>query len=126
VEFSSYISLKDNHFDRDDFQALYGKPLPENHSAKQQRLTLNTPLADFRATFLGKLVFAILKREFKKQTSAGDNTMHNRMVEKIMLEMPLQNLTNLSDGYFTEKTARALVHLANGEIAAALKALKTK
>ena len=126
VEFSSYISLKDNHFDKGDFQALYGKPLPENHSAKQQRLTLNTPLADFRATFLGKLVFAILKREFKKQTSAGDNTMHNRMVEKIMLEMPLQNLTNLSDGYFTEKTARALVHLANGEIAAALKALKTK
>jgi beta-glucosidase len=122
----NYQSLKGNRFDREAFQVLYRKPLPENRSAKHAKLTLNTPLLDFRESLLGKLVFAILKREFKKQTTPGDNAMHDQMVEKIMLEIPLQNLTNLSGGYFTEKTARALVHIANGEIVAGLKALKSK
>ena len=124
-EVESYRSVKGNEFAGEAFQTLYGKPLPENHSGRHAKLTLNTPLLDFRNKFLGKLIFAILKKEFKKQTTQGDNALHDQMVEKIMLEIPLQNLTNLSDGALSEKTARALVHLANGEIVAGLKALKS-
>jgi len=122
---SAYEVLGGNKFNREAFQTIYGKPLPEKGSAKHAKLTLNTPLLDFRKKLFGKIVFAILKREVKKQTTLGDNAMHDQMVEKIMLEIPLQNLTNLSGGYFTERTARALVHIANGEILSGLKELKS-
>ena len=123
---SVYASLLDNHFAEADFQALYGSPLPENRVPHCNEITLNTSLLDFRRTLLGRLVVAILKREFKKQSAPGDSALHKRMVEKIMLEIPLQNLTNLSDGYLTEPTARALVQLANGRLLAALRTLKSK
>jgi beta-glucosidase len=118
-----YAAIQDNHFEQAAFQGLYGKSLPNNSKADHSKLTLNTPLIDFKSSFWGKLVFAIMHREFRKQAPAGENILHERMVEKIMLEAPLQNLTNLSNGALTEKTAIALVHLSNGEILSAIKKL---
>ncbi len=126
IGFTGYASLKDNRFDKNAFQALYGKALPENQSAKQNKLTLNTPLVDFRKTFFGKIIFAILKKEITRHTTSTVNEKLNERIKMSTLEIPLQNLTNFSNGSLTGKTARALVQLANGEIAAGIKTFITK
>ena len=120
---TAYETLQGNEFEQQAFQLLYGKPLPQNQAAQKARLTLNTPLLDFKKKLLGKLIFAILKREIMKQTSGGVNALHDQMIEQSMLEIPLQNLTNFSNGALSQKTARALVDLANGKVLSALKAL---
>ena len=120
-----YASLKNNHFTEAAFQTLYGKVLPQEHAPSRGDITLNTSLLDFRKTLFGRLVVAILKREFTKQSVSGYDALHEQMVEKIMLEIPLQNLINLSDGHLTEKTAKALVQLANGRLLAALRSLRS-
>lgn len=120
---TAYETLQGNEFEQQAFQLLYGKPLPQNQATQKARLTLNTPLLDFKKKLLGKLIFAILKREITKQTSGGVNALHDQMIEQSMLEIPLQNLTNFSNGALSQKTARALVDLANGKVLSALKAL---
>lgn len=120
-----YASLKNNHFTEAAFQTLYGKVLPQEHAPSRGDITLNTSLLDFRKTLFGRLVVAILKREFTKQSVSGYDALHEQMVEKIMLEIPLQNLINLSDGHLTEKNAKALVQLANGRLLAALRSLRS-
>lgn len=122
---SFYTSLRNNHFPESAFQVLYGRVLPSDHVPLRGEITLNTSLLDFRKTLFGRLVIAILKREFRKQSGPGDDALHEQMVEKIMLEIPLQNLTNLSDGHLTEKTAKAMVQLANGRLLAALRSLRS-
>lgn len=119
----AYQTLKDNSFDQESFQRLYGRPLPQNHEEGRAAFTLNTPLMDFKKKPLGKLVFAILRREIKKQTTGGINALHDQMIERSMLEIPLQNLTNFSNGALPQETAQALVDLANGKVLSALKAL---
>ncbi|MGV8024976.1 MAG: glycoside hydrolase family 3 C-terminal domain-containing protein [Anaerolineaceae bacterium] len=126
VVWGAYASLKNNRFDKNAFQTLYGKLLPENDDTKQHKLTLNTPLVDFRKKFFGKIIFTILKKEITRHTTPTENEKLNEKLKTSMLEIPLQNLTNFSNGSLTGKTARALVYLANGEIAAGIKAFITK
>ncbi len=116
-----YIEFHDNRFNHAAFQRLYGKPLPSNEFAKHEKITLNTPLVDFQRKLLGKPIFGILKKELGKHAGFTENPRLNQRVKEAMVEMPLQAITNSSSGTFTEKTASALVHLANGEIIQAIK-----
>lgn len=125
-DLDAYTTLKGNHFDQEAFYTMIGKPLPDAGKEKRRKIDINTPLIDFRKSLPGKLVFAILRNEIRKNTGQSENAYINERMEQSMLETPLQNLTNFSNGSLTEKTATALVQLANGKLAAAIKALLTK
>ena len=116
-----YTEFHDNRFSHAVFQRLYKKPLPSNEFEKHEKITLNTPLVDFNKKLLGKLIYSILKKELGKHAGFTENPRLNQRVKEAMVEMPLQAITNSSSGTFTEKTASALVHLANGEILRAIK-----
>ena len=116
-----YTDFHDNHFQHDSFEKLYGKPLPSNSYEKHEKITINTPLIDFQRKWLGKIILGILQKELGKHTSSTGNPQLDQRIESGMLEMPLQTLTDSSKGTFTEKTALALIHLANGEILQTIK-----
>lgn len=111
----SYYNLsstsQDIRFPDQDFEALYGKPLPPMDYQPTRPFHSGNTLEDIQHTFTGRLVGKMMKRIAKKM--AGGSKEEEQMVQATIEEMPIQAL--FSTGNINpEKLLGALMHVING------------
>lgn len=118
----------------DCFEELVGYPLPK--AAKKLPITMQTPLRDFDATFMGKIILkGVISRMYRDHLKAlrmPEGNERNARVKNtyfLVTMMPsatMHSLAMSSAGSFTYTMASAAVLLANGHIAKGLSLLMTK
>lgn len=118
----------------DCFEELIGRPLPK--PAKNLPITMQTPLRDFDATFMGKVilkgVISHMYRDYQKALRMPEGNERNAKVKNsyfLVTMMPSSTMHSLvmsSAGAFTYTMARAALLLANGHVAKGLSLLMTK
>ena len=84
--------------DRPAFEALCGRTMPSNEIAEREEYTLNTPIADLRRTFLGRLLYTAVRRRTK---ALDTETPISIMARHLIEELPLRGMVMISGGKVT-------------------------
>lgn len=106
---------------RADFQALYGRPLPENRDYRSGMYTANTPLDAMREHPLAAGLFQALvwhQRDLMDDVGASMNAPHN------LRQLPLRAMTMNPGLTANPPLARFLAEVINGHYGRALRELK--
>jgi len=99
---------------QEDFAALLGKPIPENHSPTMGEYTLNTPLGDMRGSFLGRQLFNYLQGQIQKMIEGQEGTPTAELMEAVVWEMPLRSMLMMSGGVVNRGVINSLLSMING------------
>lgn len=96
---------------KEDFEKLYGEPIPKSRAVKPY--TLNSTLEEIKDTLIGKMIYRMVKKEY--HSIAGDNPSKamRDMLEISIQEMPLRSLVLFSDGKLSKKRANGMIDLLN-------------
>lgn len=115
--------LNENQFSREQFEALLGRPLPENVPQKRGSFDLNTPLSDMQTTLVGRLLQRVINKQISKLTRGFENTPQAMMMQEMVAEGPLRLLLMSGGGSLSRPMLEALILLANGQLGAGIRAL---
>jgi beta-glucosidase len=100
-------------FDREAFAALYGRALPENVPEPWGSYTLNTPLADMRASPVARLLHDRLFIEASRALGRKREDLPP-VVLSMLEEASLRSLWLMSQGRLRRPALQALLDLTNG------------
>lgn len=106
----SYFDLKTNQFSDEDFAALLGHRIP--NAVSTHPFHTNSVVGETQSRWLGRK----LKQMMLKQIMAmmGDIPEENRLMMEAMVEdMPLRNISMMSEGKLTERMLHRLIHALN-------------
>jgi beta-glucosidase len=102
------------------FTALYGRELPPSQPLPGEKFDVTTPLGDLRTNLIGRQFFNMMRNNMHKMFG-GDNTeTTQRMVERMVEEMPLRSLILFSNGAFSPAMVDSLLQMMNGQLAKGL------
>ena len=121
-DLSEGIQISDGEFSR-----LLGRPLPPREREKGSRHTVNSTLADIHDRWLGRLLLKYFNNLVRKLTK--DNSGMGLMAQKMMMDLPLRNLTMMSSGglrSFSILQVEGLVDILNGYIFKGIGKMLTK
>jgi beta-glucosidase len=105
---------KERAFNRQDFKALLGKPLPPNEIPQKGGFTLNTSLEDMTVTFAGRLFHRLISYFSVKMTHIADDTPTGAMVRASLRENPLRSLL-MPGSPLTRPQLEAILMIINGK-----------
>ncbi len=111
----------------DEFSRLLGRPLPPREREKGSRHTVNSTLADIHDRWLGRLLLKYFNNLVRRLTK--DNPGMGLMAQKMMMDLPLRNLTMMSSGglrSFSILQVEGLVDILNGYIFKGIGKMLTK
>jgi beta-glucosidase len=99
-----------------EFAALLGRTPPPAETPVGAAFQLNSTLEDVKHTFIGGLLYRLIRRRLAKIHKAGgiDDSM-KRISERMAEEIPLRGLALLSEGMLTFRTIEALLMMINGK-----------
>jgi beta-glucosidase len=113
-----YFALKKDGFVVSDasLTALYGRPLPPSERQPGDPFTLNSTMFDIKDTQIGQGLLAQLKQGFAEAFGAGSGPDDmSRIIERMMLDMPLRTLSMLSQGQLPPQAIDGIVDVLNGK-----------
>lgn len=113
-----YFLSKETPISQEAFAELYGKQLPVNEPPRKGYYTLNTPIGDMQDSFIGRMLFKMMKRQVHKMFASAEDEEENPlldMVDNMLLEMPLRSMGMMSDGTVNRKTLDGLLMMINGK-----------
>ncbi|HEY9086597.1 MAG TPA: glycoside hydrolase family 3 C-terminal domain-containing protein [Anaerolineaceae bacterium] len=107
-----------------DFEALLGRPAPANVAPGKGKYTVNTPIGDMRDSWIGRLLFDMMRRQVKKMVkdAESDNPIA-ALIDAMLAEMPLRSMLMMSNGALTRETLDGLLMMMNGRFFRGLAAL---
>ena len=70
---------------------------------------------DVRGTFVGKLLYAVMRMNVKKMIGKDADERMVRMMEAIVREMPLRSMIMMSGGAVSGRQIDALLTMMNGK-----------
>ena len=110
----TYFNLPQGVFTVSDaeYTALYGDELPPSEREDGEPYTMNSTLADIKDTMIGKPIY--LAATQKAAEMAGDNEAMKRMVESMVLDMPLRSLVVVSQGAFSYDMLEEILTVIGG------------
>lgn len=94
------------------FIALYGRPLPEHRRAA--RFDANSTLGELRTTFIGRQLYAGVRRNMRRMAPPDADAAVGRMLDAVVAEMPLRQLAMFSGGRLDASLLAGLLSLMNG------------
>jgi beta-glucosidase len=97
---------------RDDFAAVYGRPLPPNVVDARGVYTVNTPMGDMKHS-LARLLLAVLRRGARMQFKAAKDDPMVQVVDQLLAQAPPRLLPMITQGRLEPSAATALVDYAN-------------
>ncbi len=100
-------------FDRAAFQALYGRPLPDDAPEVPGHYTLNTPLADMRSPVAG-LLARVMRRQAMAFAGGDPASPLGRIVSAAIGDMTLRTFRMMSGGAVQGRLLDGLLLLTNG------------
>lgn len=95
-----------------DYEALYGKRLPESDHKPTRPYHANHTLEDVSHTLIGKLIFWIADLAAKKVTHSSKE--QEGMMSATIKEMPFHAMVTSGDGMITEHMLEGILDLLNG------------
>lgn len=104
----------DGHFDRvpdAEFEALLGRPIPRSWRDPTQPFTRDNTIDDAKNTKWGRRIMKLLRRFIKMDGGIATDEMALAMIA----EMPIHNLSTMSQGAVTQEMEEAIVMLFNDE-----------
>jgi beta-glucosidase len=112
-----YYSLESKPLEisTEQFQELYGQPLPPSERAPGEPFTINSTLSDIKDTRAGKMMIGQIQKQ--AQGILGDNIEDDlqAIVEASVMEMPLRSLAMFSGGMVSKAMIEGIVDMANGK-----------
>jgi beta-glucosidase len=99
---------------REDFAALFGKPIPENQVPVKGEYTLNTPVGDMSASFIGRQLFSFMEGQIGKMIEGQEGTPTAFLMEAMVREMPLRSMLMMGEGPLNREMLNALLTMING------------
>ncbi len=95
------------------FETLLGHPIPE--PVPTRPFHTNTTLMEIQQTWLGRKLVYIIKKKAMEEMAGTLTDENSRMLETMLLEMPLRNLVTMSEGKMSRSTLYRIIHTLNGE-----------
>lgn len=92
------------------FQTLLGKPIPKARSIKPYHM--NSTMQDIKNTWLGKIMYRIINKQLR-QIMGDKDDKNDKMIGKMIEEMPIRTLVNYSQGKLSHRRAQGLIDLLN-------------
>ena len=106
-----YYEGRANEATAEEFEAVLGRKLPPSEIDRNAPLTLLNTLGDARRTKWGKVINDFIAKVF--YNSADEQSM--KMMEMIVLDVPIRNFITMGSGVFNEEMAKGLLMILNGE-----------
>ena len=105
---SSYFTDKLSDITNEEFEKLYGSPLPM--TIRRDKSDLNTTLFDKSDKGIAKVVCKAVDKitENSKDVNAG-------MIANAIVQTPIRNFITMSNGLFSEDMADGLIDILDGE-----------
>jgi len=108
-----YELPKDMVVDDDQFEAVYGSPLP--HQRPDRPYRLNSTMGDIKDTFIGKQMAKRMGGMSGQILGEGELTPDlQRLVDAMAMETPLRAISIMSSGAMPMGMAEGIVDMANG------------
>ena len=106
-----YYEGRANEATAEEFEAVLGRKLPPSDVDINAPLTLLNTLGDARRTKWGKVINDFIAKFF--YNSSDEQSM--KMMEMIVLDVPIRNFITMGSGVFNEEMAKGLLMILNGE-----------
>ncbi|TNE51615.1 MAG: glycosyl hydrolase [Deltaproteobacteria bacterium] len=94
------------------FEQWLGRPIPEPVPVRP--FHTNTTLMEIQQTWLGRKLVNIIKKKAMEEMAGTLTEENSRMLETMLLEMPLRNLVTMSEGKMSLRTLYRIIHVLNG------------
>jgi beta-glucosidase len=94
----------------EQFAALLGRPIPRRARAKGEPHSLNSTIGDVQDRWLGRQLLNTSRKQMEK--IAGGNPEMSKMMERVMIEMPLRSMAMMGD--LSLPQVEGLVEMLNG------------
>jgi beta-glucosidase len=105
------------------FESLYGRPLPANRDPERGQYTINTPVGDMHSSFIGRQLFAYMKKQISRMIEGQEGTPTAYLMQAMVREMPMRSMLMSADGALTREMLDALLLIINGKLFKGLGAL---
>jgi beta-glucosidase len=115
------------HIPDDEFVRLLCRPLPPRERVSGSKHTINSTLADIHDRWLGRILLSYFNNLVKDLSK--DNPSLGLMAQKMMMDLPLRNLTMMASGGMRSISilqVEGLVEILNGNLIKGIKKLLTK
>ena len=109
-----YSFPKGTPVSQQDFASLLGKPVPENQGPAKGEFTLNTPVGDMSASFIGRQLYSFMERQIAKMIVGQEDTPTAFLMEAMVCEMPLRSMLMMGDSPLNREMLDALLIMING------------
>lgn len=111
----SYFSLPKGEFKigRSEFEALYGKKLPEEIKAERP-FTFENTFEDIKGTFIGRILVSYVKKLTKK--AAAEEEGQEGMLISSVMETPFFSMVTQGSNLVSERRAEGILDIINGKI----------
>ena len=112
---SIYYGLdKATDFPAKDFEALLGRALVENHKLKKGEIGYDSTLADIGTCWLGKFLRWAAYTFSGAVLPKGSSEALKKMVRMGALDMPMRNVSAMTNGMVQRKVVDGLIMRCNG------------
>ena len=99
----------------EDFEALYGSPLPPAGRLPGEAYTVNSTLGEIAKTKAGAALMAQMQRQMAGLLGAGGDGSMGLMFEKMMGDMPVRSLAMFSGGAMGPEQIGGILDAINAE-----------
>ncbi|MBE6785487.1 MAG: glycosyl hydrolase [Ruminococcaceae bacterium] len=100
-----------NNATAEEFEAILGRKLPPSQRNPMEPFTLLSTLDDAADTRWGKVINGFIAKVF--YNTSDDESM--KMLELMVLDVPIRNFITMGNGVFTEEMANGLLMILNNE-----------
>lgn len=113
-----YYGIGTTPFDVSDkeFPVLFGEDIPENNIEVKRPFGMNNTLVDLKKVFMGRIIYRIISKIVSKIALSEFEHMDDDVLMRQVNELPVRNLSVLSDGMVSFYQVEALLLMVNGKI----------
>lgn len=111
---SYYSPSKDRAFTLAEFESLLGRPVPPNLPTLKGQYTLNTPLSDMQASWIGRQLYKMMGKNINKMIEGNEDSPEGLLIAAMASEMPLRTMLMMG-GPLDRKKLEALLVMTNGK-----------
>lgn len=105
----------DGNFSASGFEALLGRPLPDNTPERRGRYTINTPVIDTRGTLAGRILSHYMRREIAKLVEGFEDSPNALMMKTMAMEGPLRLMLMSAGSHINRGMLEGLLMWLNGQ-----------
>lgn len=112
---------------REDLEALLGRKIEYYRAPRRRYYTLDNSISEMKASFVMRILYRYIEKTNAKTYGRIDYS--NPVFKMAMIcstDIPIKNLTMLSNGVMKKNIAQGLVHMANGRFIKGIRELCRK